>query len=163
MREAPWLEMDISGVNVKLQIKGYVKPTQENWCDNWPLCSYRFSSNMFDFHCNDEAVLLAAEVNQLCSSLTDLLENKVSDIYELDFVEPNFAFRYFPKKDLRTDPRFVYVAPGHEIEDIYLEWKIFLWDTGCPTEHYVAVILYREEIQALRDYLLSVMELSKTE
>lgn len=43
-------------------------------------------------------------------------------------MEPDFVFLLYPIKDLRTDPKYTYVAPGHEFQDIYVEWRVFFWD-----------------------------------
>lgn len=48
-----------------------------------------------------------------------------------------------------------YVAPGHEFQDIYVEWRVFFWDDGL-TENYLNVTLYRDDIIAFRDFLEDV-------
>ena len=98
---------------------------------------------------------MSCEVEQLAKSLTELLANKLKEETEIACIEPDFIFKLFPQKDLRNDPKYVYVRPGCEIQDIYLEWKIYFWDGGI-TDNYLTVTLDREEITQLRDYLAFV-------
>ncbi len=70
-------------------------------------------------------------------------------------IEPDFCFILYPKRDLRDDPKYTYVQPGYEIEDIYLEWRIYFWNEGL-TDNFLNFTLNRDEIIKFRDYLREV-------
>lgn len=153
-----WLEMDVSGIAVKLQIKGYRPATKENWDSNWCRCDFLFASgDWLNYHKEDDEVLLSCEVEELEESLTKLLNNELSEVKEIECIEPDFVFSLYPQSDLRDNPKYTYVQLGYEIVDIYLEWKIFFWNQGL-TANYLSITLDREEIVQLRDYLSSVVE-----
>lgn len=71
-------------------------------------------------------------------------------------MEPDFNFVLNPKKDLRLDPKVLYVRPGCEIVDIDMEWKISFWHDGL-TANYLSVTLDRTDIESLLLYLRLVM------
>ena len=62
--------------------------------------------------------------------LSDLLDGKVSEPREIPMTEPDFVFMLYPQKDLRTDPKYTYVAPGYEIQDIYEVYEILKREMG---------------------------------
>lgn len=151
-----WFEMDASGIRIKLQIRGYRPTNKDNWDSQWCKCDFSFSSgDWLNYHKENDEVLLSCEVKQLAESLAELLDNKLMEETEIACIEPDFVFKLFPQKDLRNDPKYLYVRPGCEIQDIYLEWKIYFWDGGL-TDNYLTVTLDREETTKLRDYLASI-------
>ena len=153
-----WLEMDVGGIKVKLKIDGYETSTKDTWDSQWCNCSFLFvAGDWLNLHREDDEILLSSEIEELEAYLTELLTDKLSEVKEFTFVEPDFVFILHPKKDIRNDPKYVYVRPGYEIEDVYLEWKIFIWDGGL-TDNYVSITLSRKEVVFLRDYLLTVMK-----
>lgn len=100
-------------------------------------------------------MLTSEEVDELADTLTSLLEGGFTEPKELPMTEPDFVFMLYPIKDLRKDPKYTYVAPGHEIQDIYVEWRIYFWEDRL-TDNFLTVTLYRDDIVALRDYLDSI-------
>lgn len=153
-----WFEIDASGIRVKLQIKGYKPTNKDNWDSEWCKCDCSFSSgNWLNYHKENDEVLLSAEVETLEKAFTKLLDNKFTEVTEICCIEPDFVFKLFPQTDLRSDPKYTYIRPGCEIQDIYLEWRVYFWDGGL-TDNYLTITLDREEIMTLRDYLASVIE-----
>lgn len=147
-----WFEVNASGISIKLQIRGYRPTDKDNWDSQWCKCDFAFSSgDWLNYHKENDEVLLSCEVEQLTKSLTELLANNLMEETEIVFIEPDFIFKLFPQKDLRNDPKYIYVRPGCEIQDIYLEWKIYFWDGGL-TDNFLTVTFGREEIIKLRDY-----------
>ena len=148
-----WFEIDAGGIRIKLRIRGYRPSNKDNWDSEWCKCDFAFSSgDWLNYHKENDEILLSYEVEQLAKSLTELLANKLMEETEITCIEPDFIFKLFPKKDLRNDPKYIYVRPGCELQDIYLEWKIYFWDGGL-TDNFLTVTLDREEIIKLRDYL----------
>jgi len=153
-----WLEIDACGIEIKLQIKGYKQTNKDDWDSEWCKCDFLFASgDWLNYHKEDDEVLLSCEVDDLEESLTKLLTNELTEEKEILCMEPDFVFELHPQKDLRNDPKYTYVQPGYEIQDIYLEWKIFFWNEGL-TDNHLSVTLGREEIEQLRDYLRGVMK-----
>ena len=152
-----WFEIDASGIKIKLQINGYKPSSKDSWDSEWCRCDYLFSSkDWLNYHKEDDEVLLSSEVEMLAKAFTALLDNKLSEVTEIGCIEPDFVFTLYPQKDLRNDPKYTYIRPGCEIQDIYLEWKIYFWNEGL-TDNFLTVTLYGDEIMRLRDYLSLVI------
>ena len=153
-----WFEIDASGIKIKLQINGYRPTNEENLDSVWCNCDFLFSSgDWLNYHKENDEILLAGEVDELEENLSKLLDNKLLKTKELACIEPDFIFKLYPQTDLRHDPKYIYVQPGYEIQDIYLEWKIFFWHGGL-TDNYLTITLYRDEIVRLRDYLSAIIK-----
>ena len=151
-------ECDISGIMVKLQINGYKPTNKDNWYSEWCKCDFSFSSdNWLNYHKENDEVLLSSEVKELAEAFTKLLDNQFSEETEITCIEPDFIFKLYPQTDLRNNPNYLYIQPGCEIQDIYIEWKIYFWNDGL-TDNYLTITLDRKEITSLRDYLVSVIE-----
>lgn len=148
-----WLEIDASGIQIKLQIKNYEPSTKDDWDSQWCQCDFLFSSgNWLNYYKNDDELLLSCEVEELENYLTKLLDNNLTEIKEIPCIEPDFVFILHPQTDKHENPAYTYVQPGYEIDDIYLEWKIFFWDGGL-TDNHLTVVLDRDNILSMRDYL----------
>ncbi len=151
-----WLEIDVKGIKIKLQINGYRQTNKDKWDSEWCRCNFLFSSgNWLNYHKENYEVLAVSEVDELEDKLSKLLGNELFEIEEFICIEPDFVFKLYPQTDLRDDPKNIYIQPGYEIQDIYLEWKIYFWHEGL-TDNYLTVTLNREEILSFRDYLSSV-------
>lgn len=148
-------ELNIRGIDLELNIRNYQLDNREDFSD-WCRCDFSLiSGNWLKYQVKDDELLLSSEVDELEKNLTLLLENKFSDIIEMPCIELDFCFILHPQKDLREDPKYTYVAPGYEIEDIYLEWRIYFWHDGL-TDNFFNLTLNRGEILLFRDYLKSV-------
>lgn len=151
------IQIKADGIIIDFLVKGYRKSTRENWDDQWCRCDFSFRSNSWlNYQSVDNEVLLSCEIEELENSLSLLLENKITEKTTIEPIEPDFKFILFPQEDLRNNPNYTYVQPGCEIQDIYLEWRVYFWCEGL-TNNYLTVTLGREEITALRDYLRSVI------
>lgn len=151
-----WFQIDADGIKIKLQINGYKPTSKENWDSEWCMCDLLLSSgDWLNYNKEDDAVLLCSEIDWLAEDLTELLNNEISEEKEITCIEPDFVFKLYPQTDLKKDPKYIYVAPGYEIQDIYIEWRIYFWNGGL-TENYLTVTLCRAEIELLRDYLVLV-------
>lgn len=154
-----WFEINVRGINIKLQINGYGKTNRDNWDSEWCRCDFSFSSgNWLNYHKENYVVLLCCEVDNLEKALTEQLENKISGVKEIKCIEPDFVFKLYPKVDLRDDPKYTYIQPGFEIQDILLEWRIYFWDDGL-TDNFLTITLDRDEIIKLKEYLVWVKNL----
>ena len=148
-----WLELDASGIEIKLRITGYAPSTKTDWDSQWCQCDFLFSSGAWlNYYKENDEVLLSCEVEELEEYLTKLLNNELLEVREIACIEPDFIFVLHPQLNRREDPKYTYVQPGYEIEDIYLEWKVFFWDDGL-TDNHLVVTLDRDGIKELRDYL----------
>lgn len=55
------------------------------------------------------------------------------------------------------DPNVIYVRPLYESIDVSENWIVNLWSGGALTYNYFSVVLGRNDITQLRDYLRSVL------
>jgi len=152
------LELDVYGMKVSLGIKDYKVSNRETWDSDWCRCDFVFKfGDIIDYQRFDNEVLLSDEVVDLEEKLSLLLEDKIDEVTEVKFIEPDFIFMLHPKRDLREDPKYTYIREGYEIEDILVEWKIYFWNGGL-TDNHLTVTLSRKHIVELRDYLKSVIQ-----
>lgn len=152
-----WFEINARGIKIKLQINGYKPTNRDNWDSEWCKCDFGFASgDWLNYHGKNDEVLLSSEVEELAEAFTELLDNKLLKVKEIICMEPDFVFKLYPQTDLTDNPKYTYIQPDYEIQDIYLEWKIYFWHEGL-TDNYLTVTLYREEIERLRDYLTLVI------
>ena len=146
------LNLDLSGINVKLNIFGYEKTNEENEYDLWCKTDFCFSSGEWlNYNIPNDEVFLCCEIEQLAEKLSMLLNDEINEVEKFICMEPDFSFVLSPKKDLRKDPNFIYVQKGCEIVDIDLEWRISFWHEGL-TANYLSVCLGRENIEYLLCY-----------
>ncbi len=151
------IQIDAYGIIIDFQINGYRKSTKQNWDDEWCKCSFAFrSDNWLNYQSVDNEVLLSCEIEELEENLTKLLDGEITEKKIIEPIEPDFKFLLFPQEDLRNNPNYTYIQPGYEIQDIYLEWRVYFWSDGL-TDNYLTVTFGREEITTLRDYLRSVI------
>lgn len=155
------LNLNIDGMEIYLNIKGYQKTNSENCDDTWCSVDFEFKfTGCIDYSMNDAEILLACEVEGLESILTELLEDKLQqEKNEYSFIEPDFEFRLYPKHKITDeDPDVIYIKPGHELMDVSADWIINLWHEGALTANSFSVAMDREDITQLRDYLRSILE-----
>lgn len=151
-----WFEIDASGIKIKLQINGYKPTNKENWDSEWCRCDFLFTSgDWLNYHKENDEVLLCSEIDELAETLTELLDNKILEEREILCIEPDFIFKLYPETDLRDNPQYTYIQPGYEIQDIYLEWRIYFWYEGL-TDNYLTITFDRDKIESFRDYLVLV-------
>lgn len=147
-----WLKLNLDGIKLYFNIKGYRQSTDANWTDEW--CGVELSvqsENWLNYSQSGE-LLLACEVEEILSLLEDLIEDRISEPREIEFIEPDFKFILNPKKDLSQDPRYTYIKPGCEIVDIDAELKVCFWNGGL-TANYMSLCMDREDILAFIIYL----------
>lgn len=148
-----WLKIDLNGIVLHLQIKDYKPSKHEIWDEQWCRTDYSFASEPWlNYQKTSDEVFLSCEVEQLAGSIQKLLHDELVEITEIECVEPDFRFVLHPKRDLRNDPKYTYIAPGYEIEDIYMEWTVAFWNDGL-TDNFLSVTLYRCDLEYLLIYL----------
>ena len=152
-----WLKLDLSGIRLSMRIKNYRKTSEEDWLSVWCKTDFSFVADKWLNYCeNDGEVFLAREIEDLAKSLDDLLNDRLDAPTEFNCMEPDFNFVLTPKRDVRLNPKVLYVRPGCEIVDIDMEWKISFWHDGL-TANYLSVTLNRTDIESLLLYLRLVM------
>lgn len=133
-----WLKLDLSGIKLSMQIRNYRKVSDDDWDSVWCKTDFAFvSDEWLNYRKDNDEVFLAREIEDLAKSLDDLLNDRLNAPTEFNCIEPDFNFILNPKKDLRLDPKVLYVRPGCEIVDIDMEWKISFLDEGL-TDNYLS-------------------------
>lgn len=154
------LNMNIDGMEIYLNIKGYKKTNSEKCYDTWCKVDSTFKfQGCIDYSINDAEILLASEVECLEGILTELLEDKLQQEKDgYSFIEPYFEFRFYPKCWVTDEVLgVIYVKPGHELIDVSADWIINLWHEGVLTANCFSIAMDRGEIMQLRDYLRTVV------
>lgn len=146
---------NVSGIEIMLRIDNYQSPAKHSFGDWWCDCGFSFKfGNIINYSVEHDELLMPEDIDGLTASLTELLNGNIEEPTEEPMTEPDFVFVLYPQKDLRTDPKYTYISPGHEIQDIYVEWRIFFWDDGL-TSNYLTITLDRDDIISFRDFLNS--------
>ena len=143
------LKLDVNGINVELEIRGY-RPDNKRFNDDaWCKCDFSLYNENINYSRSSAEVLFSAEVDLLESYLTRLLNGEIKEIEEFLCAEPDFEFYFHPEKQtLRPDYVFA----------IFVEWKINFWHERSPSGNSLTLTLWQDEIIALKDYLSSVIK-----
>ena len=102
------MEMNLDGITVKLEIRGYTKYDRESEEEpRWCRLDFSFISQPWlRYKRQDDEVLTNEEVEALAEPT------------ELECTEPDFCFQFEPEEDIRQNPRVLYVKPGNEWADM---------------------------------------------
>ena len=153
-------ERNLDGIDVILRIDNYQSPSNHDYGDWWCDCGFSFRmgkmAEIIDYRKDHDELLMPEEVDELANVLTNLLDGKITQPMEFTITEPDFQFILYPIKDLRTDSKYTYMAPGYEYQDIFVEWRVYFWN-GWLTNNFLTLTLYRDDIVALRDFFESIM------
>ena len=148
-----WLKLDLDGILLTLRIKGYRRVPDNDWDSTWCKVDFSFISEPWlDYRQTDSEVFLAREIDDLREALEALLTDRLTVPTEFACIEQDFRLLLRPKEDLRSNPKVIFISPGHEMVDIGIEWQVYFWHEGL-TGNYLTVSLGREEILALLVYL----------
>ena len=149
-------KLDLYGIMLYLNITDYKKTTAANMYDEWGGTEL--------YICNEENVILSVpdggvfasyEIDYIKKSLKSLLDGNIKKITELEFIEPGIQIILHPGRDKDFDGEYNDKIKENEIIDIGVEVKIYFW-YGSPTENYISVLLEREKIEKLYNYMRSV-------
>lgn len=152
-----WFKLDLSGIEMKMRIKGYEPSERGKWDYQWCNVDFSFIGGYWlNYHKDNDQILLSCEVEELAQALDDLLLDKLSEVGTIEYIEPYFNFILHPKRDLRKDSKYIYIQKGCEIVDIYMSMKVFFWHEGI-TDNFISLTFDRSDIQYFRNYLLLVM------
>ncbi len=143
------LYFDHFDIDLELEIRDYKTTDDSNCWKEWCSLDYSITSgDRLNLTTKDDEVLLSLEVDAIAWRLEGLLSGELTEITELRFAEPDFRMVFHPREDLRKNPRYCYIAPGHEFEDVYLEW--FAFET-------IRMVLNREKCEKLLGYLKEII------
>ena len=151
------MEMNLDGITVKLEIRGYTKHDREEE-PRWCRADFSFISEPWlRYKRQDDEVLTNEEVEVLAECLERLLNGRMAEPTELECIEPDFLFLFEPKVDVQKNPRVLYVKPGNELEDILMRWRVYFWHDGL-TDNHLSVTLNRADMEKLYAYLQTVQK-----
>lgn len=87
-------ELDASGIKIWFEVQNFHSWTEENRDEEWRVCGYRFFTlGRLNCYKDHDAIMECAEVEELEQALTALLEDRISEPQEIDFVRTRFSFR----------------------------------------------------------------------
>ncbi len=147
--------LDLDGIELHFQIDEYKPSENEMWDQEWCNCELRLISGDWLNLKRSGELFLNSEVEGMLQHMIELLRDKeMGKPREVEFIEPDFRMVLHPIKDLRKE--YAYCKPGYEFQDVFIEWKTYIWNGGL-TDNYMTVVLYREDIQKMIQYLSSVI------
>lgn len=154
---AYWLKLNINSIIFQIQIDEYQKSDDEMWYGQWNKVSISITfEKWLIYQISNAELLLSNEIEALSDNIEKLLNDEFDEVEELICIEPDFQFIFYPKRDLRADPKYVYVREGFEIVDIYMEWKTYFWSDGCLSDNYIAITFDRADLKILLNYLFLI-------
>jgi hypothetical protein len=143
-RRNPSVELEVSGIRVRLKIKGYEPSQRENWDYQWCPCDFLFTAGSWlHYEQENSHVILSCEVEQLADLLRKGLNGELLEKTTLDLLEPDFEFTFYPK-----NPR---------PECAYVDWKVSFWSPAGLTDNYLSVTLDRTAMEKMLEYLERIM------
>ena len=147
-----WFCLDLDGIELQLRITNYQK-SAGRWDEEWCRVDLSLRSDEWlNYQIKGQEILLACEIEELCCALHQLLTDQIEQECAVEFIEPDLTFNLSPKEDVRSNPRVVYVAPGHEITDIGMDLEVAFWHDGL-TANRLTIAFGRLGIEQLLCYL----------
>ncbi|MBR5164075.1 MAG: hypothetical protein IKW87_00740 [Ruminococcus sp.] len=149
------LYLDLDGIEFHFCITEYEKSIPENLYklyDQWCIVKLSLHSESWLNYQISSEILLSCEVEEIRDKISDLLEDKIQAQEVMEFIEPDFTFVLNPKKNLRNDSKYTYIAHGHEIVDIDADLQIHFWNDGL-TANYLSLCFDRKDLECLLIYL----------
>lgn len=149
------IRMNIDGTNFIFGISNYTNEMLED--ENWAEVRLEIHNRYFNY-AKCEELLTCVEIKNLLDKMEMLLSDKIKEITELVFYEPDLEFYFYPKLNLWKTGKYTYIKKGHEIQDVYLELKVHLTNNeGVYVEQKYSIIFSREEIEKLVSYLKNII------
>ena len=119
-----WLRLDLEGMKVQLQIKGYQPSSRDYWDFQWCKVDFTFAfPECINYTKQDDEVLLSCEVEELEAKLDDFINDKIIKSETLEFIEPDFVFEFQPGYNMEEAGVCSYAAPGHEMSAAFMVKK----------------------------------------
>ena len=151
---------EFEGIKFSLDIRGYNKPikTDEEYKDDW--CKVYFYvklDKILNYLKVPSEILLSSELDHLITKIEDLLNDRLDDVVDMSFAEPDISFTFRPKYDLRNDPNIIFLGSGSRIVDISATMHIMFWNNTYATSNCISIYVDREDLTSLLDYLYEVV------
>lgn len=147
-----WLKLNLGGIDFHFRIKGYKKST-DNWDEEWSSIDLTLQSREWlNYQIRNDDLLLMREVEIIKGWIEALLSDEISEKEYMECIEPDLCFIFYPKYNLKDDPRYTYVRPGYEIVDIYMELKVAFWDDGLTDNRFI-LVFGRKDLEMFLCYL----------
>ena len=150
------LHLDLCGIELDFAIRDYAPSIDNDSFTKWCNVDFHIRSGDWLNYQVDGELLMHGEVDEILSRIDAILNGDVGEPSFWACMEPDFCFTFYPQKAIAKDSKFAYVAPGHEIEDIKLEWDVYFWNGRLPRNR-LTLVLTRKDIVALQQYLLPVV------
>ena len=155
-----WLKLELEGITLQFQIHNYKKVAKEDWDAVWCRTDLKLQAgDWLNLRSLNTENLLASEVDSLRDSIEDLLCDRLSQINEIRFIEPDLVFALYPRKNKRDDPNVIYVKPGSEIIDVNMDFIVNLYDEErALTGNMIGLAFDRSDLEKVLTYLKLVTQ-----
>ena len=148
-----WLRLDLEGIDFHFRITHYHPSTRGNWDCEW--CNVDLSliaPHWLDYHIDNQEIMLCCEVESLKNKIEALLEDRLTQVEQISFIEPDLSFVLRPREDLRKNPEVSYVAPWHEWTEVDADLEVHVWNHAL-TENRIVTGFSVDELKVVLCYL----------
>lgn len=136
------LELNLDGVTLKLSIRDYKKPSEDNWSDEW--CKVDLSveaDDWLNYRITNREILLCSEIDSLIKHLKNLKDKILKEKTFYSFCEPDLEFIFYPEDKTSA------------LVDLIINF----WDKdGALTANHLSLSLDSMDISNLYNYLRHV-------
>lgn len=145
------LVLDVNGIKIKMHLEK---------CDDAQTGTVYFkhdisfsSDNWLNFNIDNGAErIFPSSIEEIAKALTEQADNKLTDVKEVICIELAMIFKLYPQ----TQAKDYYGNDNGDIQDIRTELQVYFWNDRLTANH-LTVVLGRDEITKLRDYLVSAL------
>lgn len=145
------LMLDVNGIKIKMNLEK---------CDDTQTGTVYFehdisfsSDDWLKFQVDNGAErIFLSSVEEIVQALTEQADNKLTDVKEEICIELAMIFKLWPQ----TQVKDYYGNDNGDIQDIRTELQVYFWNDRLTANH-LTVVLGRDEITKLRDYLVSAL------
>lgn len=143
------LELNLDDITLKLSIRGYKKPSEDSWSDEW--CKVDLSveaDNWLNYCITNREMLLCCEIDALIDHLKRMKDKTLKEKTFYTFCEPDLEFIFYPEDKTSA------------LADLIINF----WDKeGALTANHLSLTLDTMDISNLYNYLRHVQSKSKEE
>ena len=134
------LKLNLGDIHLTFQVKGYHKPQNKSWDEEWCKISLSLRSrDWLNYKIVEDEILLCCEIDALTKQLETVRNYKQLEKRTLSFIEPDFNFTFYPSANNRTP---------------IVDWIINFWtDRKALSANCLSLQLDMMDISNLLNYL----------
>lgn len=115
---------------------------EKEWDNKWCEVSLKIENEYFKYKTSNNELLLEADIEYLIKEFNKLLNGKLKEKEEIEFIEPDLEFILYPFKTK---------------EDVLVDFRIHLFQDGVLSADFYNLCLDRKEIKQIVYYLNEIL------